>query len=270
MDVPRALHFMFLDPSWPVKLGVAVLLLTAPGIAATLAAQSLDTGSGIAVFGLASVISFIGGALLYTHYTRIIAMIARDGQDLPLPPPVDAMSMIERAFMQIVFGIVLAITMIPLFCIAACPFGLLASSIESGGGALASLFASLLLILTLGVLLIGYGLLGFSRYVVTEDFGGSLNPGNLIRLFRANPGDWLIAALLPALFSAAVAILRAGIVWTMPSDSVWDDVINTVISTPITAYTTLIGFHLAGQAYRLASQFELARPRRDVSPARNF
>lgn len=270
MDVPRALHFMFLDPSWPVKLGVAVLLLTVPGVAATLAAQSLDTGSGVVVFGLAAVVSFVGGALLYSHYTRIIAMIAQDGQDLPLPSAVSAMEMIERAIMQVIYGLVLAITMIPLLCVVACPFGLVASSIESGGGALAALIAALLLILTLGVVMIGYGLLGFSRYVVTEDFSGSLNPGNLIRLFRANPGDWLIAALLPALFSAAVAILREGVLWIMPSDSVWDDVINTVISTPITAYTTLIGFHLAGQAYRLASQFESARPSRDASPARNF
>ena len=89
-------------------------------------------------------------------------------------------------------------------------------------------------------------------------------------MFRSNPGDWLLAAFLPAIASVVITVFRQLFIWLLPDAGAADDVLNTIISTPITAYITLVGFHLAGQAYRLSTQPIRAVPATDFVPTRNY
>jgi hypothetical protein len=270
VQLDRALRFMFLDPDWPMKLGVAILVLGAPGLATAIASATLDTVLGLAVFGLALLVQLVGAIILYTHYSRIIESIALEGRDLPLPPEAPILDMIERAIRLVCFGLILSVTMIPLLCVVACPVAVIAPMVDSAGGVVAALLATILLLFTVGLIVAAYSLLGFSRYVVTGDFGGSLNPGTLLRIFQSNPGGWLLAAFFPVLLGVIISIIRQVFIWLLPDAGVLDDVLNTLLSTPISAYTTLVGFHLAGQAYRLSNQLVPNVVAGDFVPTRNY
>ena len=180
-------------------------------------------------------------------------MVAIEGRDLPLPGQEPILDTIERAIRLIVFGLILAITMIPLLCIVLCPLALVGGLLfDSNGGTVSLILGWTFFALTVGLAFVTYQLVGQTRYFITGDFGGSLNPATLFRTVRFNLTDWLLAALFPILISLGSALLRELLIDPITDDQWLSYAINTVLTIPIAIYTTLVQFHLAGQAYRLS------------------
>lgn len=63
---------------------------------------------------------------------------------------------------------------------------------------------------------------------------------------------------------------NSSFIWLLPDSSPLVDVLNALISAPVSAYTTLVGFHLADQAYRQSNQSLPAAPANDFIPMRTY
>jgi hypothetical protein len=243
---------MFLDPQWTKILGTAVLVLFAPSLLVGIA-----SGQSNAVITFLSILAAIpmwlaGKLLVYSYFSRIVAMIAREGRDLPLPPWMPIEDQVVRGVKIVIFWIVLAVTMVPLLCIVICPIAASLALVDSENWLLTvSVFLLVTGAVTFTVGLIGgaYALIGLSRFLVTDDFGSGINPGEIFRQFRRRPGDWLIAAFFPVLLSFCLSVGYMLLSLIVPSAGGLGDVAVSLISEPVTLYGMLVGFHLAGQAY---------------------
>jgi hypothetical protein len=252
---------MFLDPTWARRALYAILALVVPGVIAALAYEWVDAFYAIPIVAVTVLFQIAAALFLYYRYFRITATVALEGRDIPLPGPEPLLDTGERAFRLFLYGIVLSITMVPVMCILLCPVVLLGASLDSDGGFLFTLVWSFFTTFTIGLIFWAYQLVGQTRYFITRDFGGSLSPRNIFRLFQGNPGGWLLAAFFPLSISFVSVVIRLILMSVISADGWFDTAINVAISTPLGIYTVLVGFHLAGQAFRLAQPSTVpARP----------
>lgn len=253
MQVDRALRYVFLDRTWTQRLAYAFVALVAPGLVAALLHALVGSGLTLALTALTALAQFVAGVFLYYRYIRVSRTVALEGRDLPLPEPEPWLATVERAIRCVGFVLAGALTLVPVLCLLVCVFVLAAVAADSAGGVVVAILAFVAVMLTLGLAAITYLVAAQTRYLVTGDFGGSLNPAEVIRLIRGNLGDWLLAALFPVILSIGLAIVQAVVRAIVPAESdLTLSVLTSAFAAAPTIYVAMVAFHLAGQAYRLA------------------
>ncbi|MFN2149389.1 MAG: DUF4013 domain-containing protein [Anaerolineales bacterium] len=209
MDIGLAFSFPFQDPDWVKKIAIAAVLNLIP---------------------LVGQIAVLGWTILLAK--RVIA-----GEEHPMPDWDEAAEIFTAGLKAFVIGFLYALPVLVIMF----PASLLGMFDNSGDSI--SIFE--IGMICLSCLIALYGLLisflwpaAAGELAATDDLGTALNPGRILRLFRAAPGAYIIVFL---------GIMAAGIVASF-------GVVLCFVGVLFTgAYAYAVQGHLIGQAYKQAS-----------------
>jgi len=261
MDISRALTFVFRDPAWREKAGIALVLTLLPGFLSGAATEggTLRLGLLALAFGLIS----LATSILVLGYGLRIARQVTAGVDLPLPTWTDWGGLAFLGLKGVVVG--LAWFLIPIVLAAAVWIGAIAGAGDGGAAGLALLLSclTLLLFLALAVMLPA----ALTRTAATGSLGEGVNVPAVFALVRANLGDYLLLLVLWIAVGIAAALvgvvlgLLVGAIFGGSEAGTWLRLTVTgLLNAVFQLYFGAAIFHLYGQAYYRANRGPVLPP----------
>jgi hypothetical protein len=215
MQFGKAFTFVFEDPKWLQKVGIAALISLIP-----LVGQLVVLGWGLEV-------------------TRRV--INNDSE--PLPDFTNFVEYLVRGLKGFVISLVYVLPIIlVVICVQTAGLGFASGNGNQDSDAMG--YAVLAVTLCLSCFAILYGIavglllpVAFGNFAATDQLGAAFRFGELIRLFRANPVAYLLT-LVGMILASFISSLGA---------------IACVVGALVTsAYAVVINGHLWGQAYSVA------------------
>lgn len=212
MELGRAFTFAFEDKDWLKKIGIAGLIMIIP----------------------------ILGQIIVAGWAVEIArrVIHRDAE--PLPDWTNFGDFLVKGLKVFVIGLVYSL---PVILLQACLQGGMAAGLNGAD----SDTQNILSIITacvgcvaaiLGIVLGLFAAVGMSKFAATDDLGAAFRFGEIISLFRAAPGAWIMTLL---------GVMIAGLLSTL-------GLILCIIGVIFTyAWAFTVQGHLYGQAYNVAT-----------------
>ncbi len=251
MDVGRAFTYLFRDPRWARKLGIATLLAAATAALRLLDAWGLDDRflvSGPLAPTVSGAISGLASVPLSGFALRIMQRVTA-GTDLPLPEWSD-LGGITRDGLKLW-------AVVTLWGLPATLARLAGDALSPGPGDGPPSLRGIVLLVTLVVLVVQPA--AEARLATTGSVAAGLDVGTAFRVVGRNLGGYLLLLVVVGLGAAVWFGLSMSLVWlawrTVGGQPGVRDILNVGIAVAILfPYFQFVLYHLYGQAYRRANR----------------